>query len=39
MLQNHAPRARVNVKAELRAIEFEIELMRKQELPAKNPEA
>ncbi|MGY6253868.1 FUSC family protein [Paraburkholderia caledonica] len=39
VLQNHAPRARVNVKAELRAIEFEIELMRKQELPAKNPEA
>ena len=39
VLQNHAPRARVNAKAELRAIEFEIELMRKQELPAKNPEA
>ncbi|HEX7937257.1 MAG TPA: FUSC family membrane protein [Paraburkholderia sp.] len=39
VLQNHAPRARVNVKAELRAIEFEIEVMRKQELPAKNPEA
>ncbi|CAB4047964.1 FUSC family protein [Paraburkholderia phenoliruptrix] len=39
VLQNHAPRARVNVKAELRAIEFEIELMRKHELPAKNPEA
>ncbi|WP_201701827.1 FUSC family protein [Paraburkholderia kirstenboschensis] len=39
VLQNHAPRVRVNVKAELRAIEFEIELMRKQELPAKNPEA
>ena len=29
----------MNVKAELRAIEFEIELMRKQDLPAKNPEA
>ncbi|WP_027801346.1 FUSC family protein [Paraburkholderia dilworthii] len=39
VLQNHAPRTRVNLKAELRAIEFEIELMRKQELPAKNPEA
>ncbi|MDE1184601.1 FUSC family membrane protein [Paraburkholderia sp.] len=39
VLQNHPPRARVNVKAELRAIEFEIELMRKQELPTKNPEA
>jgi uncharacterized membrane protein YccC len=39
VLQNHSPRSRVNVKAELRAIEFEIELMRKQDLPAKNPEA
>jgi uncharacterized membrane protein YccC len=39
VLQNHAPRSRVNVKAELRAIEFEIELMRKRDLPAKNPEA
>ncbi|HYS66185.1 MAG TPA: FUSC family membrane protein [Paraburkholderia sp.] len=39
VLQNQAPRIRVNVKAELRAIEFEIELMRKQDLPAKNPEA
>jgi uncharacterized membrane protein YccC len=39
VLQNQAPRARVNVKAELRAIEYEIELMRKQELPANNPEA
>jgi len=39
VLQNHAPRTRVNVKAELRAIEFEIEVMRKQELPSKNPEA
>ncbi|HEY2606545.1 FUSC family membrane protein [Paraburkholderia sp. RL18-103-BIB-C] len=39
VLQNHAPRKRVNVKAELRAIEFEIELMRKQEMPAQNPEA
>ncbi|REE19515.1 putative membrane protein YccC [Paraburkholderia sp. BL27I4N3] len=39
VLQNQAPRGRVNVKAELRAIEFEIELMRKQDLPAKNHEA
>jgi uncharacterized membrane protein YccC len=39
VLQNEAPRARINVKAELRAIEFEIELMRKQDLPKKNPEA
>ncbi|MEA3088145.1 MAG: hypothetical protein QOC89_5842 [Paraburkholderia sp.] len=39
VLQNHPPRTRVNVKAELRAIEFEIEVMRKQDLPAKNPEA
>ncbi|NUY31204.1 AraE protein [Paraburkholderia sp. JPY303] len=39
VLQNQAPRKRVNVKAELRAIEYEIELMRKQELPTENPEA
>ncbi|WP_144143022.1 FUSC family protein [Paraburkholderia sp. BCC1884] len=39
VLQNHPPRIRVNVKAELRAIEFEIELMRKQDLPSKNHEA
>ncbi|MGF6372002.1 hypothetical protein OKW40_004752 [Paraburkholderia sp. RAU6.4a] len=39
VLQNQAPRMRVNVKAELRAIEYEIELMRKQELPTQNPEA
>ncbi|CAE6816617.1 FUSC family protein [Paraburkholderia haematera] len=39
VLQNQPPRVRVNVKAELRAIEFEIELMRKQDLPARNPEA
>ncbi len=39
VLQNQAPRTRVNVKAELRAIEFEIEVMRKQDLPVKNPEA
>jgi uncharacterized membrane protein YccC len=39
VLQNQPPRSRVNVKAELRAIEFEIDLMRKHEMPAKNPEA
>ncbi|OAJ54355.1 FUSC family protein [Paraburkholderia ginsengiterrae] len=39
VLQNQAPRRRVNLKAELRAIEFEIDLMRKQDLPAKNHEA
>jgi len=39
VLQNQAPRKRVNVKAELRAIEYEIELMRKRALPAQNPEA
>ncbi|SOE71746.1 Uncharacterized membrane protein YccC [Burkholderia sp. OK233] len=39
VLQNQPPRTRINVKAELRAIEFEIELMRKQDLAAKNPEA
>ncbi|CAB3788276.1 hypothetical protein LMG28614_02657 [Paraburkholderia ultramafica] len=39
VLQNQAPRKSVNVKAELRAIEFEIELLRKQDLAAKNPEA
>ena len=39
VLQNHPPRSRINVKAELRAIEFEIELMRKHDMPAKNPEA
>ncbi|MBN3754573.1 AraE protein [Paraburkholderia sp. Tr-20389] len=39
VLQNEPPRARINVKAELRAIEYEIEQMRKQELPKKHPEA
>lgn len=39
VLQNQVPRTRVNVKAELRAIEFEIELMRKHDMAAKNPEA
>jgi uncharacterized membrane protein YccC len=40
VLQNQPPgRRRVNVKAELRAIEYELELMRKQALPTANPEA
>ncbi|WP_144113555.1 FUSC family protein [Paraburkholderia sp. BCC1886] len=39
VLQNQAPRTRVNVKAELRAIEFEIDVMRRQDFPVKNPEA
>jgi uncharacterized membrane protein YccC len=39
VLQNQPPRSRVNVKAELRAIEFEIELMRKHDMATKNPEA
>jgi uncharacterized membrane protein YccC len=39
VLQNQPPRTRVNVKAELRAIEFELELMRKHNMPAQNPEA
>ncbi|WJF91249.1 FUSC family membrane protein [Paraburkholderia bonniea] len=39
VLQSRAPRMRTNVKAELRAIEFELEQMRRQDLPAKNPEA
>ncbi|MFD1555891.1 FUSC family membrane protein [Paraburkholderia silviterrae] len=39
VLQNEAPRASVNVKAELRAIEYELELLKKRDLPAKDPEA
>jgi uncharacterized membrane protein YccC len=39
VLQNRPPDARVNMKAEMRAIEYEIELMRKQALPEHNPEA
>ncbi|SDC40352.1 FUSC family membrane protein [Paraburkholderia lycopersici] len=39
VLQNEAPRASVNVKAELRAIEYELELLRKRDLPASDPEA
>ncbi|CDY77935.1 putative membrane protein [Caballeronia glathei] len=39
VLQNEPARARISVKAELRAIEYELELMRKHGLPEKNPEA
>jgi len=39
VLQDRLPESRVNVKAEIRAIEYEIELMRKQGLPEQNPEA
>lgn len=39
VLQNEAPRAPVNVKAELRAIEYELELLKKRDLPAEDPEA
>ncbi|GAB2881509.1 hypothetical protein GCM10027093_16020 [Paraburkholderia jirisanensis] len=39
VLQNRAPRMRINVKAELRAIEYELEQMRKQGLPTQNPDA
>lgn len=39
VLQNEAPRASVNVKAELRAIEYELEQLKKRDLPATDPEA
>ncbi|RDU97166.1 FUSC family protein [Trinickia dinghuensis] len=39
VLQNRKPDSRVNMKAEMRAIEYEIEVMRKQNLPERNPEA
>lgn len=39
VLQNQPARAKISVKAELRAIEYELELMRKHGLPGKNPEA
>ncbi len=39
VLQNRRPGSRVNMKAEMRAIEYEIELMRKQGLPEQNAEA
>ncbi|RQH07541.1 FUSC family protein [Paraburkholderia dinghuensis] len=39
VLQNQVPRASVNVKAELRAIEYELELLKKRDLPSTDPEA
>ncbi len=39
VLQNRLPESRINAKAEMRAIEYEIEQMRKRDLPATNPEA
>jgi uncharacterized membrane protein YccC len=39
VLQNQVPRASVNVKAELRAIEYELELLKARDLPATDPEA
>ncbi|WP_321815753.1 MULTISPECIES: FUSC family protein [unclassified Paraburkholderia] len=39
VLQNEAPRANINVKAELRAIEFELDLLKRRDLPTKDPEA
>ncbi|MFC0398913.1 FUSC family protein [Paraburkholderia rhizosphaerae] len=39
VLQDRPPRARINIKAELRAIEYELDQMRKQGLPTKNAEA
>ncbi|SAK49217.1 membrane protein [Caballeronia hypogeia] len=39
VLQNHAAGKSISMKAELRAIEYELEQMRKQGLPEKNPEA
>lgn len=39
VLQNRPASKHVSMKAELRAIEYELELMRKHALPEKNPEA
>ena len=39
VLQNEPPRASVNVKAELRAIEYELDLLKKRDLAATDPEA
>ncbi|ONX69148.1 FUSC family protein, partial [Burkholderia cenocepacia] len=39
VLENRAPHSRISVKAELRAIEYEIELMRKKNFAATNAEA
>ena len=39
VLQNRRPESRAHAKAEIRAIEYEIELMRKQGMPERSPEA
>jgi uncharacterized membrane protein YccC len=39
VLENRTPHSRISVKAELRAIEYEIELMRNKNFPATNAEA
>ncbi len=39
VLHNRRPDSHVHMKAEIRAIEYELELMRKQGLPERNPEA
>jgi uncharacterized membrane protein YccC len=39
VLQDRPPRGRINVKAELRAIEYELEQLRKHGVPAKRPDA
>ncbi|RJE51665.1 membrane protein [Burkholderia mallei] len=39
VLENRLPHSRISVKAELRAIEYEIELMRKKQFAATHPEA
>ena len=39
VLENRTPHSRISVKAELRAIEYEIELMRNRNFPATNAEA
>jgi uncharacterized membrane protein YccC len=39
VLQNRPPRTSINMKAELRAIEYEIELLKARNLPSTDPEA
>jgi uncharacterized membrane protein YccC len=39
VLQHRPARARISVKAELRAIEYELDQMRRHQVPQKNPEA
>ncbi len=39
VLRNRPPRLRISMKAELRAIEYEIDQLRKREVQTKNPEA